>query len=195
MSVPNDFPVVQQVFDTAPYDLKTHDGQAAFVDAVVWALHLKDPRWGHLKKKPGQSAIHGHAEDAALYLSDTPGLSQAVDFIGGAGTDSARIQWLVDLPRYSFPDWLAPKDHDLAPVPPAPPPAPAFPYPDENTTVKAFQVRVKDTYKEAKRAFPDPNDPDAFRHFTRYGFSCHEMPEPKAADKHIAELRADLGLP
>ena len=43
--------------------------------------------------------------------------------------------------------------------------------------------------------FPDPADEDAFRHFMRYGYSCRYMPEPEAADKHIAELRADLGLP
>ena len=76
---------------------------------------------------------------------------------------------------------------------PEPPPT-GFPYPDENTTVKAYQDRVKATYVEANRSFPDPNDPDAFRHFTRYGYSCRTMPEPQAADKHIAELRKDLGL-
>src|SRR5687768_12908264 len=67
-----------------------------------------------------------------------------------------------------------------------------FPYPDEATAVKRFQDRVREEYHAVGRQFPDPNDPDAFRHFTRYGYSCHEMPEPQAADKHIAELRADL---
>jgi hypothetical protein len=70
-----------------------------------------------------------------------------------------------------------------------------YPYPDEPTTGKAYQDRVKATYTEAGRAFPDPADEDAFRHFMRYGYSCHEMPEPDAADKHIAELRSHLGLP
>jgi hypothetical protein len=74
-------------------------------------------------------------------------------------------------------------------------PGQVYPYPDELTTGKAYQDRVKATYTEAKRAFPDPADPDAFRHFMRYGYSCHEMPEPEASDKHIAELRTDLGLP
>jgi hypothetical protein len=77
---------------------------------------------------------------------------------------------------------------------PVPPPAPSFPYPDEPTVVKAYQDRDKATYKEAGRQFPDPNDSDAFRHFARYGYSCKSMPEPDAANKHIAELRADLGL-
>jgi len=69
-----------------------------------------------------------------------------------------------------------------------------YPYPDEPTTGKAYQNRVKATYTEAGRAFPDPADEDAFRHFMRYGYSCRYMPEPEAADKHIAELRVDLGL-
>lgn len=67
-----------------------------------------------------------------------------------------------------------------------------YPYPDENTAVKAFQERVRAEYEAAGRRFPDPGDPDAFRHFSRYGYSCHEMPEPQAADKHIAELHAEL---
>jgi len=73
-------------------------------------------------------------------------------------------------------------------------PGQVYPYPDEPTTGQAYQDRVKATYTEAGRAFPDPQDEDAFRHFMRYGYSCHEMPEPDAADKHIAELRSDLGL-
>ena len=85
---------------------------------------------------------------------------------------------------------------DPEPIPvPVPPPAPSFPYPDESTAVKAYQVRVKATYKEAGRIFPDQNDSDAFRHFSRYGYSCSKMSEPDAANKHIAELRKDLGLP
>jgi hypothetical protein len=71
---------------------------------------------------------------------------------------------------------------------------PIFPYPDENTAGKAFQARVRQAYAEAGRPFPDPNDMDAFRHFQRYGYSARSMPEPDAANKHIAELRAQLGL-
>ena len=78
--------------------------------------------------------------------------------------------------------------------PPCPPVPPTFPYPDENTHGKSFQQRVKQAYTDAHRPFPDPNDQDAFRHFMRYGYSCHEMPEPDAANKHIAELRAQLGV-
>jgi hypothetical protein len=85
---------------------------------------------------------------------------------------------------------VTPTNHlGLTPLPPL-----AYPYPDENTAGKAFQERVRKAYSDAGRAFPDPNDPEAFRHFMRYGYSCHEMPEPEAADKHIAELRAQLGV-
>ena len=73
-------------------------------------------------------------------------------------------------------------------------PAQAYPYPDEPTTGKAYQDRVKATYAEKGLKHPAENDPDAFRHYMRYGYSCRYMPEPEAADKHIAELRVDLGL-
>ena len=188
MSVPNDFPVVREVYATGLYDLRTHEGHAAFVDAVVWALHLKDPRWGHLKKKPGQSAIHGHAEDAALYLSDTPGLSQAVDFIGGAGGPDPRIQWWVDLPRYAFPDWLAPKDHDLAPVPPAPvlPPYPGDPVFDEIGAVLFYDYALA----------AQPPNPGMGRWFGRTTFDyLAGMSMKDSIKKHRAEWRAALGLP
>lgn len=79
--------------------------------------------------------------------------------------------------------------------PPAPPAQPSFPYPDEQVAVRRYQDRVKAAYRAVGRAFPDPLDEDAFRHFTRYGFSCHEMPEPDAAAKHIKELREELGAP
>lgn len=194
---PNDFAVVERVYHAGNYNLVTEEGQAAFVDAVVMALHAHDKRWGHLKKNPGQSNIHGHAEDAALYLSDTPGQSTAVDFIGGAGGPAPVVQWNPDQPRYSKSDWLDPKDHDTLqqpPAPPVPPAAPTFPYPDENTVVKAYQERIRKAYSDAGRSFPDPNDSDAFRHFVRYGYDCRSMPEPESANKHIAELRAALGI-
>lgn len=69
-----------------------------------------------------------------------------------------------------------------------------YPYPDEPTTIKAYQDRVIATYAEAGRSFPDPNDADAFRWFTRYGYDCRAMPEPQAAERHLAELRDALGL-
>lgn len=119
MAVPDFRSVPQKLFATGLYDLKSDDGQGAFVDAVVSTLHGLDERFGHLRKKPGQSQVHGHGEDAALYLSDTPGQSQAVDFIGGAGGPNPQPGWIVDSPRYSASDWIDPFDHGEQ-VPPPP---------------------------------------------------------------------------
>jgi hypothetical protein len=118
---PNHRAVVEQVFATGQYNLQTHEGQGAFVDAVAVALHAHDARWGHLKKNPGQTQLHGHAEDAALYLSDSPGQSIAVDFIVGAGGPSPRVGWNPDSPRYSRSDWYPPSEHAGSPAPPPPP--------------------------------------------------------------------------
>jgi hypothetical protein len=59
---------------------------------------------------------------------------------------------------------------------------------------KTFQMRVKQAFKDAGRTFPDPNDADAFRLFIRFGYSSHEMSAQEALDKHVAELRAQLGV-
>ena len=191
MSVPNDFAVVNAVYQSGTYNLANHDDLARFVDDAVIGLNTANSRWGHLKKKPSQTNIHGHAEDAALY-KHPDGTAQAVDFITGAGGPNPSLRWGPDpVAYYTHADWLDPKDHN---GPPPQPPAQSFPYPDENTQGKAFQARVKQAYTDANRPFPDPNDQDAFRHFMRYGYSSHEMPEPKAADKHVAELRAQLGV-
>lgn len=117
-----------------------------------------------------------------------------VDVIASAGASNASPAW------QKIPDAVGSSGaHVLpgaSPQPPTPipPSAPSFPYPDENTAGKAFQERVRTAYSNAGRAFPDPNDSDAFRHFIRYGYSSHEMPEPEAAEKHIKELRAQLGV-
>lgn len=124
--VPNDRAVVEALFATGRYTLTTHDGQAVFVDDAVAALHAKDPKWGHLRKRPGQTNIHLHAEDAALYLSDVPGQSTAVDFIGGAGGPTPSITWGLDQPRYSPSDWWNPVEH-TGPPPPVCPICPTCP--------------------------------------------------------------------
>lgn len=67
-----------------------------------------------------------------------------------------------------------------------------YPYPDENTAVTSYQNRVGAEYEAVGRAFPEVGDRDAFRWFTRYGYSCRNMPEPEAANKHIAELHRAL---
>ena len=203
MAVPNHRFIVEDLYDHGDYDLAAHEGQARFVDDAVAALYAHDQRWGFLKKTGSGAQIHGHSEDGSLYLSDTPGQSQHVDFIANAGAPNAGIGWSVDIPRYSRADWYPPSEHPSLeepeqpePTPPhvCPPVPPTFPYPDENTHGKSFQQRVKQAYTDANRPFPDPNDQDAFRHFMRYGYSCRSMPESEAADKHIKELRAQLGV-
>lgn len=127
MSVPNHQHVPKKLFDTGLFDLRTEEGQGAFTDAVVAVLHGLDEKWGHLKKNPGQSQVHGHGEDSALYLSSEPGQSTAVDFIGGAGGPNPQPGWIVDAPRYSAKDWVDPFDHKLgAPVPPPTPQIPSY---------------------------------------------------------------------
>lgn len=193
-AVPNRSDVPQKLFATGLYNLHTEEGQGAFVDAVVSTLHGIDEAWGHLKKSAGQSQLHKHAEDAALFkLGD--GRAQAVDFIAGAGGPNPGPGWGVDEPRYKDADWFNPTEHNGSSGCPACPPVQVeYGYPDENTDGKSFQDRVQRAYVEAGRAFPDPNDRDAFRHFMRFGYSSRHLGAKAAADKHVAELRADLGL-
>lgn len=191
MSVPDFRHVPRKLFDTGLYDLTTTSGHDAFTDAVVTTLNGLDPNFRHLKKKPGQTQIHNHGEDSVLYLLPN-NTARAVDFIIGAGGPNPQPGWGVGDFVYTHADAHDPTDHGIGES--APSPVPQFPYPDENTIGKAFQARVKQAYVDANRPFPDPNDQDAFRHFMRYGYSAHAMPEPQAADKHIAELRAQLGV-
>lgn len=115
--------VVHQL--AAGRDLSTAEAQAQFADDVVCKLHSIDPRWGHLRKNPGQTQVHGHAEDAVLWLSDTPGQSVAVDFIGASGSPAARPTWQPDQPRYSSTDWVSPVGHNGCGSNPEPTPVPA----------------------------------------------------------------------
>lgn len=111
--VPRDlFPQFDVVADTG-----------AFTDAVICRLNQLDPRWGNLHKNPGQTQLHGHAEDAALYNNPT-GLLTAVDFIGGSGGPNPQPGWIVDAPRYTTDDWLPPHNCVDAPTPPNTTPAP-----------------------------------------------------------------------
>lgn len=113
MSVPDHRDVVRRLAASGVFALATHEGQAAFTDACVSALHGIDENFGHLRKKPGQTQIHGHGEDAALYkFSD--GTAKAVDFIGGAGGLNPTAGWIVDeVTPYKHSDWADPNDHGL----------------------------------------------------------------------------------
>ena len=144
--VPDRRDIPRKLFDTGLFDLRSEAGQGAFVDAVVACLHAGDARWGHLKKSGGQSHLHHHAEDAALYLSNEEGQSQAVDFIGGAGGPNPQPAWVVDQPRYSANDWIDPFDHRIGEAAPAPEPPPPF--------IPSYGELGDDTFFRAKIGVP-----------------------------------------
>jgi hypothetical protein len=92
-------------------------------------------------------------------------------------------------------------DHMGGAKPPKPkppktdPPRPLPAYPDEATFWNEFAEKVRKAYRDKGRVFPDPNDIDSYRPFTRCGFDIGTGLAPQqAADKHIAELRAALGV-
>lgn len=154
MSVPDHRHVPKKLFDTGLFDLKTEDGHGAFTDACVAALHALDARWGHLKKTGSQSHIHHHGEDSALYLSDTPGQSQAVDFIGGAGGPNPQPGWIVDAPRYSEGDWRDPFDHGFESAPTQPPPSTVPPPPRDEAL---DELNYLDYYYASPQGLQRPN--------------------------------------
>ena len=193
MAVPNRSLVVRQLYDTGLFNLATHEGQGAFVDAVVAVLHAGDKRWGHLRKNAAQSNLHRHAEDAVLYLSDIPGQSQAVDFIGGAGGPNPQPAWNVDEPRYSASDWRDPFDHGFGETPaPQPPPFPPYPMPED--VVDGAGLALFADFAQAQRS----PDPQMFRFAFRvaYDWLTRTVPDlPASVAKHRREWRQLLGLP
>ena len=192
MSVPNYSNVPVQLFNTGLFNLKTEDGQGAFTDAVVATLHGIDERFGHLKKNPSQSHVHGHGEDSVVYLSDTPGQSQAVDFIGGAGGPNPQPGWIVDAPRYSASDWRDPFDHGYEIIIEIPPPT-YPPYPGDAVFDAVGEVLFAD-YAAAGQA-PNPQMGRWFGRVT-YDWLAEVVPTLDASiQKHRAEWRAILGLP
>jgi hypothetical protein len=116
MAVPNHQHIVDRVYAAGSFDLRTREGCGTLVEAACVELHRADPRWGHLKKHPGQTQYNGHSHDGTLYLSDTPGQSVHVDFIAGAEGPNPSITWNPDVPRYSKSDWYAP---EVTPPPPS----------------------------------------------------------------------------
>ena len=122
------------------------------------------------------------------------------DCIPNAGVDGYRFEaashtdTLPQIQNVYAPPKPAGGSGTVAPVVvPAPVAVPV--YPDETTFWKAFQERMRKAYSDAGRTFPDPNDADAFRRFSRCGFDIGRGVDAlQAADKHIAELRKDLGV-
>lgn len=190
--VPNDFQIPQRLFATGLYDLKTHDGQAAFVDAVLSTLHAKDKNWRHLKKSAGQTNIHRHAEDAALYLLPD-GKAQAVDFVGGAGGTNPQPGWIVDTFIYKHSDAHDPEDHGLENRPPVVVPPQFPPYPQPETIVDGAGEALFADFAEAGQ---NPN-PQMFRFAFRvaYDWLTKNVASLEASvAKHRKEWRQLLGL-
>jgi hypothetical protein len=134
MSLPNDFAIVQAVFNSRDWQIHTHAGLRDFTEAVVVALHAHDPNWGHLRKYGGQTNIEGRAEDSALYrVPEANGKRRSVDFVLDANASTARPGWGPDTQaRYAEADWYAPSGATSTPTKPTPtPPPPAVkPCPD-----------------------------------------------------------------
>ena len=126
--VPNRKPEVEGIAKV--HTLSTHGGGGCFVEHVAFELHKIDPNFGHLKKNPGQNQFNGHAADAILYRKT----GQSIDIISNSNTAKAKAAWIVDKPRYSDKDFIAPTKTCLegqpTPVPtptPTPTPVPAPP--------------------------------------------------------------------
>jgi len=197
MACPNYQGEVERCAQENPEAFKNcHTGNAKtedFIRILAAEIHGFDPRVALNGKRGNPNDI----SDDALNILDREGPGKTpkgepcwvVDVVASAGAPNASPTW------NPIPDAEGSSGAHVIPGPPPIDNSVVYPYPDEPTVGKAYQSRVKACYEEAKRAFPDPADEDAFRHFMRYGYSCRYMPEPDAANKHIAELRADLGLP
>jgi hypothetical protein len=113
--VPNYAHVPRKLYETGLYDLKSHDGQAAFVDACVATLNGIDSNFRHLKKRADQTHVHRHGEDSVLYLLPN-NRALAVDFIGGAGGANPQPGWGVGEHVYTHADAHDPDDHGIGAV-------------------------------------------------------------------------------
>ncbi len=102
------------------YDLTTRNGCGQYTEA--WVLYAKGhgyPKCENLRKNPGQTQYRGHAIDAFLYTDgegNPQGLYQAIDIIGGAEGENPKINWGVDIPRYTDSDiWHEPTSNNMVP--------------------------------------------------------------------------------
>lgn len=213
--VPNMLDVVEQTKEDFPDAWKrAHTGGVGtedFIRICAARCHERDPRFGMNGKRGdpqdiSDDALNFAGEGADIDPTHGNAPVTVIDVIGGAGGPNPQPQWSI-VTNPSAPvlaAWVRPGTvPDVKPKPPEPPPAVKRAYPDENDYWKKFQDRVKKAYNEAHRQFPDPNDLDSFRRFSRCGFDVDWTINPatgkpltadEAADKHITELRRELGL-
>jgi hypothetical protein len=92
---PNMLATLNTVFGSQPwkfdggdvYDQTQPDGRGAFVEAAVLACHALDPRWGHIRKNPGQNQYNGHAVDFMLWKNPDGVTAEGYDIL------STAVQW------------------------------------------------------------------------------------------------------
>lgn len=116
MSVPNHFPIVQQVYAAGHYDLTTKIGCGRCIEDVAFALNQADHRYGHLKKPNslgGANKWNGHAVDNVCYLNTVAGRATAIDILRAGESTDAALVWNPDQEnRYLASDWFAPTSGD-----------------------------------------------------------------------------------
>lgn len=69
------------------YDQTQPNGRGAFTEAAVAACHAIDPRWGHIKKNPGQNQYNGHAVDFMVWKNPDGVTAEGYDIL------STTIHW------------------------------------------------------------------------------------------------------
>ena len=188
--------MAERIHDAEGWDLGASSSRAtrnAFWERVLGCAH-----WGHPKynaapdlqwhcKDPDGPGSRPASDDVAVSLPTRT----SWDCIPGAGDDGYRFEASDPfiLPADQF-VYVPAKPAGSGATPPViPPAAQAFPYPDENTFWSLYTHEVKRRYAGGVL-----ND-EAFRWFSRCGFSCHEMKPEDAAAKHLAELDAITGGP
>jgi hypothetical protein len=203
MACPNYHADVQKCAQDNPEAFKNcHTGNAHtedFIKILAAQLYAKDPRCGLNGKRGVASDL---SDDAINILDpkDGPGKTPdgkkcwVVDVVGNAGAPNATPAWMPQTdPTGSSGAW----------VKPGPPPAQAAakqPYPSEDPDGgwwgQEFDVKVKATYAEAGRVYPDPADQKSLRWCGRTAYDiCDGMTKEAALAKHLGELRVALGLP
>lgn len=93
---PNHLDIVKQVesekapngqdWNLAEENEDAQNGRGKFTEVVVDRLHALDPRWGHIRKNPGQNQFNGHAVDAIVWKNPDGVTGEGYDIVTGSGT-------------------------------------------------------------------------------------------------------------